>query len=478
MERRNLRQNPFDHVPWELLLGIAVCLPDLSSVSNLNEACPAFATIFNRHGPEILESVMEASLPIEIRGVIRLTVYLRDLEEGDGEPVLTLNSFIDHHMFSRPTSRAVLPLPANTSPPLLRGILATAVQIEALAMSCLAEFMRRCLALHPEHLVDKTFKYKVAKSEDNPAGLAYEPHSSGPPSWLERHYTLHAFWHVQIYVDLVNAVSRHRISRIDSKFARFEHMLLGQLGRLAVIVQEYPCFTAGWQIDCPPAQVFSVVEYLEDLNWSVPVLEEPSHEIQGASVHLPQPPLAEEPFDWEHTGTGWFPGCEEPFAFYSPTSLGPGMTKGQDFCGFYLSWLPSPILGVENLGSLTRRPSPFRRLGMLFWDSRRLMALELHGPAEQDGFLASDPFKYFGVHDLFFTWKSLLTPQQLVIQKDGAVELMRRRTGRDRRIRRGANGLGAGSSTIDPVSLGLTPDASRAAIWAAFTSRHLHNGEG
>jgi hypothetical protein len=156
MARHIQWKNSLEQIPWELLLGVALYLPDLASVLNLDSASPAFAILFNQHGPQILESVMEHCLPVEIRGLIRLTTYIRSL---NGKlPLVSLNVFVNHHLSTTKTSAAVNLIPTETHPSVLRGILLTAVKIDALTEACLVEFMRRCLASRPTRLVKGSSK--------------------------------------------------------------------------------------------------------------------------------------------------------------------------------------------------------------------------------------------------------------------------------------------------------------------------------
>lgn len=106
------------------------------------------------------------------------------------------------------TLAAYSPIPPNTSPSVLRRVLAVATKISLLTSSCLAEHMRHCLYLWPSHDLDKQSKPLPSEWAEylSGPGQLYRPHSSGPPSGLEMQRATRAFWSIELYMVAANAV--------------------------------------------------------------------------------------------------------------------------------------------------------------------------------------------------------------------------------------------------------------------------------
>lgn len=92
--------------------------------------------------------------------------------------------------------------------------------------------------------------------------------------------------------------------------------------------------------------------------------------------------LEAQSFRWEHEGVGPFPGCDDEFrrnAFHSSPVT------------FQMAACRGPAEGITNnirhlssiFPGLRLEFESFRRLGIAFWENRRLMALELYRPDEE-----------------------------------------------------------------------------------------------
>lgn len=157
--------------------------------------------------------------------------------------------------------------------------------------------------------------------------------------------------------------------------------------------------------------VATIVGWLsEDLQWSLPAcmaadLEQIKDQVP---CHLPYPPQSHKglDFDWSKEGAGKFPGCDEPFCFQHDSLQTRSLKEspGEDFLDNRM-WHMQRFSPVFNISQ-----SPvFRKLGITFWDSRRLMGFELLGPVKEDGFAPSTRgiIKYFGLLELMYTWISI-----------------------------------------------------------------------
>lgn len=408
----------FNRLPVEILLKIAICVSELPSLFALDTASTRFALMFNEYGSQILESVMstpgQEQPPRHVCEIIRLVVHVRTmcLPSEPQQPLLLLDALVGQHFKDSSDSAACNPIPSRTPPSVLRGILATATKITRLTSLCLAEHMRRCLALRPSHPIDRTtpqpYQFSGAQPEYfSRPGFSYTPHSSGQPSWLEMQRALRAFWSVQLYLDLCRALLSGHIlfAGPDTGDGDIERIRQIEVSKLEDLGPRPEPMAASERA------VSTVVDFLcEEMGWRLPecraedllILKNQKNE----AFHLPWPKEGVgRDFDWSNEGTGWFPGCEEDFVFQSAGLEASSLREspGERFLDrmWYMQRF-SPVFDI--------RSSPaFCRLGIAFWDSRRLMALELLGPVAEDGFTVTgrSMFKYFHILEFAYTWKSV-----------------------------------------------------------------------
>lgn len=408
----------FSRLPVELLLNIAFCVSDLPSLYALDIASTKFALVFNEYGYQILDSVMRTPGKDQPRrqicDIIRLVVHIRTMcvqfEPSQQPP--SLDAFISQHFKDSSDSAACKSIPSCTTPSVLRGVLATATKINCLASHCLAEHMRRCLALRPLHPVDRAMPQLFQFSGIQPEyfkrpGYSYTPHSSGPPSWLEMQRAQRAFWSVQLYLDLCRSISGGYITfaRYGSGSGDFQRLGELDLTRLEDFGPRPEPLVASERA------VNTVVEYLcEFMGWSLPECKAGNLLVPKVKsnlfLQLPWPhPGPTQDFDWDNEGVGWFPGCDEDYSsqYSGLQALSLQESPGERFLD--RMWYMQRFSPVFNIRSMP----VFRRLGIAFWDSKRLMGLELLGPAGEDGFTVTgrSTFKDFHMLELAYTWKSV-----------------------------------------------------------------------
>ncbi|KAL1967129.1 hypothetical protein VTN77DRAFT_3420 [Rasamsonia byssochlamydoides] len=210
-------KNPFEQCPIEILLAITRLSPDLSSLHNLIQACPPIAHAFRKNGPEIVDSVMRISLPMQIQAIIHIIVLIRSSSLASP----SLDEFIQ--VYAPPTASPNIPtsLSKATSLVILHGILTSAYQIWLLTHACLQYYINQCMAHQLSHLADSTSTVEIIGNSlksgadeewrESPMynasiqGRRYQLHSSGPPSEVEEQRVARAFWLVQMLYDLQNA---------------------------------------------------------------------------------------------------------------------------------------------------------------------------------------------------------------------------------------------------------------------------------
>ncbi|KAJ4390860.1 hypothetical protein N0V93_004459 [Gnomoniopsis smithogilvyi] len=407
---------PFNRLPVEVLLNIALRVPDLPSLYAFDRASNKFALVFNEYGSYILERVLDTARlgapPHQVREIIRLVIYVRTacLKENTPKTPSNLEGFVSQLFEQAPGSAAYTPIHPNTPTFLLREILAIAATIDQLASLCLATFMRRCLALRPSHPIDRTGPKPSGFMGPQPEyfarpGYTYIPHSSGPPTWLETQRVLRAFWTVQLYLDLCWGVTVGRLTFTEDSDEGLRELKFSEME-----------ISRGRPLLSGERAVKAVVKWLcEELGWRLPVCkaEDLEQDEKNMRVHLPYIPKqeTEQAFDWDNEGKGWFPGCEDEFVF-----------QHDKLHEQSLSEAPGEFFLETKIGSL-RRFSPvfnisespiFQDMGIAFWDSRRLMGLELLGPHEEDGFAPcrGNTTKYYSMWELMYTWISIANAQE------------------------------------------------------------------
>lgn len=401
----------FDQLPVEILLEIAFHISDVASLYDLCQASGTFAILFDQYGSEILEAVMnngttcQGGPPYYLRELIRLVILLRTMsvDTTSLNPAKSIETFLNQHLEASASSAACQPIPRHTPRTVLRGIVLTAAKVAQLTSACLATNMRRCLTLRPLHPKNRdrprAHQFCGAKPEYLTwEGEAYTPHSSGPPSWLEMARATRAFWTVQLYLDLIRTFSGGNPALCSTDGHRQVSLKLDDLEIWGS--RPVPMIASS-------RSLATVVIYLrEELGWTLPECRAEdwvcsSRDAESEVLYLPWPPGQD--FDWSTEGVDSFPGSDEAF------------NSSQDGLGL-LSLHETPTdLFLHRLSTMARF-SPaldvvfdtiFQRLGMAFWDSRRLMSLELLGPMKEDGFDDDGMFKHFHIWELAYTWKSI-----------------------------------------------------------------------
>lgn len=401
----------FDQLPVEILLEIAFHISDVASLYGLYQASGTFAILFDQYGSEILEAVMnngttgQGGPPYYLSELIRLVILLRTMsvDTTSLNPAKSIETFLNQHLEASTSSAACQPIPRRTPRTVLRGILLTAGKVAQLTSACLATSMRRCLTLRPLHPKNRDRPRAHQFCGANPEyltweGEAYTPHSSGPPSWSEGARATRAFWTVQLYLDLIRTYPGGNPVLCSIEGHRQTSL---KLEDLEVWGSRPVPMTASSR------SLATVVTYLrEELGWRLPECRAEdlvcsSREAQSEVLNLPWPP--DQDFDWTTEGVNSFPGSDETFQF------------SQDGLGL-LSLHETPTdLFLHRLSTMARFSpalnvafdTTFQRLGMAFWDSRRLMSLELLGPMKEDGFDDDGMFKHFHIWELAYTWKSI-----------------------------------------------------------------------
>ncbi|KAF7941803.1 uncharacterized protein EAE97_006640 [Botrytis byssoidea] len=79
-EKLDFSENPFEKLPRELLLPIVKFTSDLASVWSLSSVSPAVHLLIDDFGKEIVETILEASEPKQIRVLFTHIYFVHDVE--------------------------------------------------------------------------------------------------------------------------------------------------------------------------------------------------------------------------------------------------------------------------------------------------------------------------------------------------------------------------------------------------------------
>jgi len=387
--------DPFAKLPAPVLLSIFKLTPDLGSLRNLDLASPAMAALFDERGLEITQAVLSSSrfLSDGVRGLIQTVTAIRSnlilskslddfchsyiRRDVPCEDMLNLNWNICARRNRRSAIgyagelmlmpcvgcyRKPLPveIPASTPISNLRDNLCLALHIHNLATSCVHEMIGRCMALQPSHIADPLFRYKYApfsqsSPQKRPKGEPYEPHDSGPPSWIELQRTSTAFWRLELFFDLQDAAMDSRLPWPKEDITRLNSLTAEKFW------EPYGAFEL--------EHVKTIVEYLQDGTNSsrIPSLSKAACEIPASWPLLLAP--KEESLN--------ISDCPEAGFHFSR-------------CGAR-SQLSSPLKKVDF--------GRYRRLGFYVWERERMVAL---------GVLREPNDSTYSAHSEWFTWESIL----------------------------------------------------------------------
>ena len=367
------KMDPFQRIPFHVLLHIVKSVQDLPSLLHLLHASPTISCLFNDCAPEIFDAVAQRSIPQNIQTLLHTIAYIR-AGKTESDDLYDFTSKIGSYTIyqRRPVKEDERP-----SSSVLRDILALACHIQHLGDQCISDMLQRCSKLNLSHLVDKCSPEKptgpkcyVHPRSPHPRMQPYELQGSGgPPSWMEVQRVHRALWRLQLFYDVQRAAASgdkfnwpaehvHKILNMapETFWDSMEHRLLEELRTVGDCVKRI----------YPDSSKSQLPTYRGSISYSWPVL------IAENSIPV--------------------------YSRWSPT-----VYLNQPACGHAF---------IEGLSRSSVLPyvgfRPFRSYGLSIWDRRRLMALELARVlySEEEG---EYPGITMSATNLHFTWRSIMT---------------------------------------------------------------------
>lgn len=155
-----------EYVPPEVLLMIATQLPNLLALDSLLRASPNTFRLFNSgNAVKITEAVLSGgSTNPHVRVIICVIALIR----SSNLPIHSLDDFKSQVTFevmenrTATSERGFSPthLSPDTTPAVLRSILASVRRITCLTLDCLKYYLHQFRSLKPQHLIDRTFQLR------------------------------------------------------------------------------------------------------------------------------------------------------------------------------------------------------------------------------------------------------------------------------------------------------------------------------
>jgi hypothetical protein len=357
-------------------LKIIKAAPDLSSLWNFIDASPIMAVVFNTYAVEIVDAVITTTVPIQIqclmRAVLRVqassvvSCYYHSLSETRN---LSLKS-------SNPLERAEI-----ETPELLHRFGSLAHKIHMLAHSCINHYIQRSMVMTPSSLIklgpyDGGFVGSDMLAFDGAESQPYQPHNTGPPSWVEEQRVVKALWRIQFLSELKLARSEGRLNWTGDDLKALESTSLINFYSIKP-----------WDLE----QILTAWEFLQELRAREGVNVDSISQLPTASLGesfnhncAPQPCLDSKD---DH-----FQQREEYLDLALMSYI------------FHISFIArdpkfSPLRGMPF--------KPYRKFGFAIWDDKRMTDL---------GF--AEPRKRVILHTLkyYYVWYSVLTDEERMLR--------------------------------------------------------------
>jgi hypothetical protein len=382
----------------EILLKVAIQLPDLASLDSALRASPMMFRVFDEYAVEIIEAVLSSG---HTHGHIRVIIRVIALIRSSTLPIASLAEFkkrvtleaMQHRIRKSEDGFAPEMLPKETKSSILRGILATARTITCITIDCLQYYLDNFEALRPSHMLDQGFFFNHAGSVKNgndtpippghfmPKGRFYDIKKTGPPSWVEEQRVIRACWRVQVFYDLKKAAAHSLLSWPAEDIA-----VLNSSEPVKLLYDDtIPLIPYDEFVNPHPEfqEINSVVEYTNSTisSASDQIWTAPTHREVSRNWPTPKPQWK----DWKKlvfTSPGYQFYFEESVFFLTHSERWPGPYS-------------SPLLC-------------FTRFGIAFWAEERISAHGLLTFPNQKGWTKKD-----WPHFYCYAWQSILSKERL-----------------------------------------------------------------
>jgi len=375
-------RDPFGRLPEELRIKIIKLSPDPLSLRCLAHASPAMGKVLDRYPLEILEVILEVTVPMSIRRLIHAVLELRlsrfPASVSEAQRVTKTDSTAaTSEMRSSELDRAAAAV---------RSLLTTAENVHNWSHACLEHLIRKSMELRPSTLI-KNGKGRTRREEFETAESRkdYLPQDTGPPSWVEEQRMIKSFWRLQFFLELQGAGHK---GHLGTNWPKQEVNVLFQSSAGGFYdvhnsVQEQ-ILTAYDFLGAVTSGTVNSVEAIHNNAYNLPTIRW----VDGAVLRRP----CAEPLSFECNKDTFSQGSKNldqtPWAyrFHGAMSSTDGWHDG------YMLYLVYPF---QN----------WRKYGFAIWDDRRMVDLGMRHPRKASVLSNSVPYS--------FRWWSILTEEDM-----------------------------------------------------------------
>ena len=201
-------RDAFGRFPEELRIKIIELSPDPLSLRNLAHASPAMGRVLDRYPLEIVEVVLNATVPVQTRRLMSALLKARfsrfPASLSEAQKVAKTDSTVPtDDMRSSGLDRAAAAV---------RSLLATAENVHAWSHACLEHLIRKSMELRPSTLIKNgAGRTRQEDFENAESRKDYLPQDTGPPSWVEEQRMIKSFWQLQFFLELQGAGHKGRL---------------------------------------------------------------------------------------------------------------------------------------------------------------------------------------------------------------------------------------------------------------------------
>jgi hypothetical protein len=203
----NTERDAFGRLPEELRIQIIKLSPDPLSLRSLAHASPAMGRVLDRYPLEIVEVVLDVTVPVQTRRLMgavlkgRFSRFPASLSEAQKVAKTDSTAATDEMRSSKLDQAAAV-----------RSLLATAENVHAWSHACLEHLIRKSMELRPSTLIKQgSGSTSQEQFENAESRKDYLPQYTGPPSWVEEQRMIKSFWRLQFFLELQGASNKGRL---------------------------------------------------------------------------------------------------------------------------------------------------------------------------------------------------------------------------------------------------------------------------
>lgn len=376
-------RDAFGRLPEELRVKIIKLSPNPLALRCLAHASPAMGRVLDRYPLEIVEVILEVTVPVEIRRLIHAVLKLRfsrfPASLPEAQRVAKTNSTAaTSEMRSSRLDRAALAV---------RSLLTTATNVLNWSHACLEHLIQKSMQLRPSTLIKNgAGSTRQEEFENAESQKDYLPQDTGPPSWVEEQRMIKSFWQLQFFLELQGAGHK---GCLGTNWPRQEVDVLSQSSADSFYdvlnYQREQILTACDFLSAVTSGTVNSVEAVHDNAYDLPTVRW----VEGA---VPRCSCA-EPLSFERNKDTFSQGPENldrtPWAYHFHHAM-----SSSD------RWLDgSPLTLVYPFQT-------WRKYGFAIWDDKRMVDLGMRHPRKASVISNSIPYS--------FRWWSILTEKDML----------------------------------------------------------------